>query len=219
MSAKAQAKLYVGAGIGLSVLAVMWVLFGDTSSLTFEAAEGISVFAALYVIAQSAERVTEWVVDLLSLLPASPEKRKEEALREVRSANSTLNGNPTLADIVGPAEVQAVVAKKEGGEEKVQEARRDIKFLAHGVSLAVCAVAVNGLNYGFLRHIGADPDQLNEGLDRLFTVVAAAGGTKGLHELIGRMQSRRKPQRKNKALPIAHQVPGALPTWVSAAGL
>lgn len=203
MTAKTQTAVYMGGGVVLLFFGVYWALEGRTSGVTYEVVEGISVFAALYVIAQAAERVTEWVVDGLSLIPASPEKRKEDALREIRAANSTLNGNPTLADF-GPAlaeevtrnAVQVVTAvatknqeaveKKEEGEAKVAEARRDIKFLAHGVSLTVCALAVNALNYGLLEHVGAvgvKPD-----VDRLLTVVAAAGGTKALHELIGRVQ-------------------------------
>lgn len=51
----------------------------------------------------------------------------------------------------------------------------------------VCAVAVNRLNYGLLEHVGATG--INSRTDRFFTMLAAAGGTKALHELIGRLQS------------------------------
>lgn len=183
MTATMQTKLYITFGILLTVFGVVWAFVGDTSNVKFVTVEGISVFAALYVIAQASERVTEWVVDLLSLSEKSPEKRKEEALRDVRAANSTLNGNPTLADL---SATSAAETKKEAGETKVAEARRDITFLAHGVSIAASALAVNALNYGLLTHIGAEG--VSAGIDRLFTVLAAAGGTKALHELIGRLQ-------------------------------
>lgn len=198
-----QSAVYMIGGILLAGFGVWWVVEADPSSVTYATVEGISVFAVLYVIAQAAERVTEWLIDLLSLIPDSPENRKNEALKEVRQANSTLNRNPTLADF-GPqlvagtegalanamtaavqATSQAAAGKKEG-EEKVEAARRDIVFLAHGLSFAVCAVAVNALNYGLLRHIGAEG--VDGRVDRLFTALAAAGGTKALHELIGRFQ-------------------------------
>lgn len=203
MNKTTQRALYMVGGIALAVFGVLWAIFGTTSNVTYRTIEGIGVFAALYVIAQAAERATEWVVDLLSLIPESPEERKGEGLKEVRAANSTLIGNPTLADFgphlvrgdptdVGEALSQAVSETQQAatrmtqGEAKVEEARRDITFLAHGVSIAVCAVAVNALNYGLLSHVGAQG--VDGGVDRLFTVLAAAGGTKALHELIGRLQ-------------------------------
>ena len=203
MTEDKQGRVYMYGGVLLTLAGIVWTLFGDTTNVTFKTVEGIGVFAALYVIAQSAERVTEWVVDLLALIDASPEERKEAALQKVRAANSTLNGNPTLADF-GPqllaadstslgsavsavtATTEAATAEKTAGEKEVKEARKDITFLAHGVSIAVCALAVNGLNYGLLSHIGAV--NINADIDRLFTVIAAAGGTKALHELIGRVQ-------------------------------
>lgn len=203
MTAKAQTVWYIVLGVLLASFGVVWALWGATTNVGYDTVEGISVFAALYVIAQAAERVTEWTVDGLSLIPASPEKRKEDALLQVRAANSTLNGNPTLADF-GPqlvdadranigealnaavAQTQEAATKKQEGEANVNEARRDIKFLAGGLSVTLCALAVNGLNYGLLDHIGAK--DIEPGLDRLVTVLAAAGGTKALHELIGRVQ-------------------------------
>ena len=83
----------------------------------------------------------------------------------------------------------AAEAKKEG-EKKADEARRDIAFLAHGVSIAFCAVAVNWLDYGLFSHIGAEG--VDGGLDRLLTALAAAGGTKALHELIGQLQTKKE---------------------------
>ena len=71
---KAQAMVYMIGGVVLGILGVWWAATGKPSSgITYQAIEGISVFAVLYVIAQGAERVTEWVVALLSLIPESPE--------------------------------------------------------------------------------------------------------------------------------------------------
>jgi hypothetical protein len=194
-------KVYILVGSALIVLGVAWVWLGPTTSVTYKPIEGIGVFAALYLIAQAAERVTEWVGDLLSLRDSSPQQKKERALQRLRAANSTLNGNPTLADFGAVAgagaavpgaltalveQNQSAVEQKEAAEGEVKETRREITFLAHGVSVAVCAVGVNALNYGVLAHIGAQG--FNPDVDRLLTVAAAAGGTKALHELIGRMQ-------------------------------
>ena len=55
-----------------------------------------------------------------------------------------------------------------------------------GLSLALCALAVNGLNYRLMDAIGADG--VSAGFDRLLTALAAAGGSKSLHDLISRLQ-------------------------------
>lgn len=197
-----QSTLYIGGGLLLAAYGVTQAFAASSSGVTYRAVEGISAFAVLYVIAQGVERATELVVNLLSLLPSSPHKKKNAALREVRAANSTLNGNPTFSDFdldipEGDASalrlaVRTAADAKQAGEDKkkneavVEERRRDIAFLALGLSIALSAVAVRQLNYGLLVHIGAE--NVNVNLDRLLTVLAAAGGTKALHELIGRLQ-------------------------------
>ena len=70
---------YVVTGLGLGAAGLGWAVWGSTSDVTFSAVEGISVFAVLYLIAQSSVRVTELVVNELSLLD-SPEKTRQEAL-------------------------------------------------------------------------------------------------------------------------------------------
>jgi hypothetical protein len=181
---------YVAVGVLGVVFGLVWILFRSPSSVTYKTVEGISVFAVLYIIAQTAERATEWTIDLVSLAPRSSEKKKKEALKELRAANSTLNGNPTVADVVGNdaamANEAAAREEKKKAEEKIEAKRLDHVFLGHGLSFAVCALGVNGLNYGLLDHVGAQG--VHGDVDRLLTAAAAAGGTKALHELIGRFQ-------------------------------
>lgn len=209
----AQSTAYVVGGILLFLGGAALAYFGPTSSVTYRTVEGISVFAVLYLISQSVERVTEWVVDLLSLVSSSPQQRKEAGLAKIRAADSTLNGNPTIADfgvqLAGGGEgvaaavstaveaTSAATADKEDGEEEVAQARRDITFLAHGASVLLCASAVCALNYSLLDQVGAK--DVNDGVDRLVTVLAAAGGTKALHELIGRMQKAKEAAEKDSA--------------------
>lgn len=216
IGAQVQSRAYVFVGVGLGAFGVLWVVLRDPSEVTYKTIEGISVFAALYVIAQGAERLTEFVADLLGLMPDSPEKRKNEELLKLRAANSTLNGNPTLADFgsepmgtpgKGVADALAAVAKQTEGaadqkkksEGVVKERRRDIAFLAGGLSIALCGTAVNALNYGLLARIGAE--NVNSDVDRLVTALAATGGTKVLHELIGRVQRLRNPPKRAKSRP------------------
>jgi cytochrome c-type biogenesis protein CcmH/NrfG len=207
-----QSRVYIGLGVLLAFCGLAWAWFGPTSDVTYGTIEGVSVFAALYVIAQAAERVAEWVIDLLSLVDSSPEKKKTEALTKVRSANVMIASGASLTDLAlragtgGGAEgisfdaaaeaARTAATEKEEQEEEVKDARRDINFLASGVSIAVCALAVNVLNYGLLSHVGAQG--VDGRWDRLFTLLAAAGGTKALHELIGRLQTSKEAAEESQ---------------------
>ena len=137
----------------------------------------------LYVIAQAVERIVEWLLELLKLSEKSPGAKKELAVRALGEVNSTLNGNPSVEDLAG---VAAVASAKPELEKEIDEARTDISFVGHGVSILLACFAVNALNYGILGSLGATG--VNGDIDRLITALAAAGGSKALHELVGRMQ-------------------------------
>ena len=168
-------------GALLGSVGIFVVFIGPVSGAEYMRTTGIAVFAVVYVIAQAVERIVEWVTEGLKLIPNSPGAVKAEKVRELRQTNSTINGNPA------PDDFAAAAAAKPAIEASVDEKRTDIMFLAHGLSILLCAIAVNWMNYGFMSSIGAT--NLNGDLDRLLTALAAAGGSKGLHELIGRVQA------------------------------
>lgn len=172
---------YRGIGIFLGALVLLLAFTGHVATtVQHHPIAGVAMFAVLYVIAPAVERVVEFVVAMLNLLPNSPGKRKEEGLRTIGAANSTLNGNPTEDDFAATTDVKAAA------EENVDEARKDIAFVGLGLSLLLAVLAVNHLNYGMLSSIGTTG--VDGDIDRLLTALAAAGGSKGLHELVGRMQ-------------------------------
>jgi len=190
-----------GAAFGIAGILVIFLL--PTSNAEYTAAAGIAVFAVLYVIAQAVERLVEWATDFLKLFPKSSGAEKAAATRELRTVNSTINGNPTLADFAAEegdnaapkaealksaAEdaVKAATEAKEKKEAEVDDKRTDVLFLAHGLSILLAAIAVNWMNYGIMDSLGVTG--LNSDLNRLLTALAAAGGSKALHELIGRVQ-------------------------------
>ena len=75
---------------------------------------------------------------------------------------------------------------KSKAEKQIDEARKDVAFLGLGLSILLCVLAVNALNYGFLTSLGTTG--VDGDLDRLLTALAAAWGSKGLHEIVGRLQ-------------------------------
>lgn len=186
-----QGTVYRAVGIITGIAGVAIALLASAADVTYTAVEGIAVFAVLYVIAQGVERVVEWVVDLASLFPASPGKEKDEALRKLVKANSTMNGNPSVADF--DEEANTASAEKATVEEK----RTDITFLAHGLSILLAAIGVKLVNYGIFSHLGATG--VAENVDQLLTALAAAGGSKSLHELIGRLQKAKEGSEETPA--------------------
>lgn len=200
---KGWAAFYRIGGATLGIAGILVIILLPTSNAEYKSAAGIAVFAVLYVIAQAVERLVEWATDFLKLFPKSSGAKKATATRELRSVNSTINGNPTLADFAAEdgddaqpkaealksAADDAVKAATEAKKEKEAEVdgkRTDVLFLAHGLSIFLAAIAVNWMNYGIMDSLGVTG--LNSDLNRLLTALAAAGGSKALHELIGRVQ-------------------------------
>ena len=178
---------YLVTGLLLGIAGLAWAIFGTTAEVAYGTIEGVSVFAVVYLIAQSSERVVEFVVNGLNLLPVKndPESKKQKALAKIRKLDSTNNGNPTMEEVDEKTTQQA----------NVDAARKELAFVGGGLSILLCAVGVNALNYGLMKHIGAVG--VNADVDRLLTTLAAAGGTKTLHELIGRFEKAKESKEES----------------------
>lgn len=193
----------VTAGLGLYMA---WSALPEAGqdAVTYATAEGISAFAVLYIIAQASERIVEVVTGIVGYVigkasrDKAPELVKAKAKQTLRVLNSTTIGNPTIAELIGsraPAEAiqQATTAQAqtkteaESAEEKLQEAVGPIRAFGLGVSILVCAAAVTTLDYSLLRHVGVT--NTAPWADQILTTLAAAGGTKALHDLIGRFEA------------------------------
>lgn len=116
----------------------------------------------------------------LNLFPGSAGRRKELALQAIGKANSTLIGNTAVEDFA-----DAKTKRADAGA-NLDAARSDTAFVGLGLSLLLSALAVNALNYGLFSSLGTTG--VHEDLDRFVTALAAAGGSKAVHELIGRLQ-------------------------------
>lgn len=142
--------------------------------VTYKVMPEVSVFAVLYVLAQGVERIVEFVISVLSMAIKGFAENKKRA--QLSAINSTLNGNPTVDDIEGLSKKQAAVA----------EARTEITVLAQGLAFGMAYALVSYLEFGIFKAIGVAG--FEPGLDRVLTAIAVMGGSKGLHELIGRLQ-------------------------------
>lgn len=159
-----------------------------------EPAVGVSVFAVIYVLAQSIERLVEWTITAIDLFTNSfAEGAKKNAVQKLRVARSTANGNPIENDF-GITAANAATAVP-GAEKAIESARKDLAIFGQGLSFALAYVALSYFEYGIFRTIGVTG--VLPGLDRCFTALAVTGGSKGLHDLISKIQkSKEKDETK-----------------------
>jgi hypothetical protein len=159
-----------GAAVLIGVVVGQLAAGGDVG---FSQEEGISVFAVLYVLAQGVERVVEFTVIVVDLLAAKvgatfAEARKRTAAASIRAALQA-GAPPAPTDVV-----------------EARESRADLAVLAGGLGFGLAYALVGYLGVGILSIIGVH--DLMPWMDRAFTALAIGGGSKGLHELVGRLQ-------------------------------
>jgi hypothetical protein len=172
-------NLYVAAGLVLGAVGIALAAFGPSVEVTLTPVDGISMFAVLYLIAQAAERVTEFAVLALSWKLPSAEENKALSLKEVRAAQTEI-----VSTIASSAAVSTDT--KEAAKEKVALARRALAVFAGGLGILLCAAMVRATDFSLLWTVGLRG--VDERVDVVITTLAAAGGSKGLHETISRIQ-------------------------------
>jgi hypothetical protein len=171
--------VYSAAGLVLGAAGIAIAAFGPSADVTLTPVDGISMFAVLYLIAQAAERVTEFAVLSLSWKLPSSEENKTLALKEVRAAQTEI-----MSTIASSASVSTDT--KEAAKELVALARRALAVFAGGLGILLCAAMVRATDFLILSTVGLTG--VDERVDIVITTLAAAGGSKGLHETISRIQ-------------------------------
>lgn len=177
--------------LAASAVANTWVDRDDLSSLAV--AEGITVFAIPLLLAQAVERLIEPLASGFSDWKEDAAKQQEEAAEEVSLRHQQLS----VATAKGRADVDDEVLaykqatrRRDGLHEDVKTIERNraiwIWSLATVISTAVCAA----VGFSFLELIGVDPVVGGEYADLLVTGLIVGSGTKPLHELISRLESK-----------------------------
>lgn len=187
---------YVVWSVGIVVVGIVlspfaWWL-GHQAGWTQGSVEGTSAFAFIYVISQATERIVELVVNWLGTSrDSSAEKRKQLA----------------QADLVTAAK-DADDGKMRQATSQLNEARADLTVLGAGLSVAIGAVLVSFFNYDFPKAIGVTHGGSNEVANTIATAVSVAvtaivvsGGSKGLHELISKVQKSKEASEAQAASP------------------
>lgn len=164
-------KAALGYTIAGSVLAVGGWLVGMTlvsQPPIFTAAEGVSVFALVYVLAQGVERLVEIVLAVVESVAKSIGKE------------------------VAPT--TKVLAIKANSKDEAESAEADTRALAFGLALGSAFVACSYFEVGLLKLIGVT--ELEGWVDRFVSGLIVAGGSKPLHDLITKVQkSKEKDER------------------------
>jgi hypothetical protein len=179
---------YIGTAIALIATggAGAWIA-SEISDTTYTPAVGVSVFALLYVLAQGVERVVEVVVAVVDALTGEnsfAETRKRKALERLQAADAA----PASDAESGP---DAEAAKNE-----VERARADLTVFTQGLSFALSIVAVGYAHYGVLANIGVA--NVDAPVDRFVTALAVMGVSKGLHDLISKVQKSKENDEAGK---------------------
>jgi len=152
---------------------------------------GISVFAVLYVLSQGIERLTEIILPFLDLLLGrshSAKKRKREAIQMtnlIRRSNLLAAAGLLADDPAVPAVPTTPAAAKDAANE-ADHATTELQVISLALGFSVAFVFVSYFGYSIFNAIGYTGAA--RWVDLLFTAAAIAGGSAGLHELIGKLQ-------------------------------
>lgn len=152
------------------------LLLGTPGGPQFSPAEGVGAFALFYIVAQSAERLTELVLPLLSWDGLNKEKKMKHLNTMVAAAlsKSSADGSEAEAAADAQAEKDQTVANR--------------KIVTFGISAAVAVLMCGYLEADFLSAVGVNfppGNQLGQELSRLgVTGLVVGGGAAGLHSLI-----------------------------------
>ena len=175
------AGLLFAAGLGLG-----WLIGGARKSVVIAAVDGVSVFAAYYVVAQVIERIQEpftpWIGraktdDGTTVAQPKAKATRENKVAEARKAAVDPKKTKTEVEAAGVAAAKA--------QRIVDQIRVNLTLVLWASSsvLAMIASAYFGLH--LLKAVGIPvtgfPDTL---MDILITGLAIGGGTKPLHDLI-----------------------------------
>lgn len=182
---------YVAAAAALVAVGVVAGQLLVRADVSFTPAEGVSVFAVLYVLAQGVERVVEFVISSVTLVDGNfAENRKRRAVSLI---NSTTNGNPQGLD--------ASPAKVAEAQEEAKEARLDLGVFSQGLAFALAYALVSYFEFGIFDAVGVTG--IAPGADRALTAVAVMGGAKGLHDLLGKIQKSKEASETPGSAPAA----------------
>lgn len=175
---------YLVAGLALAALGWAAGTMLVSQKPTFEPAEGIGVFALVYVLAQAVERLVEFVLTLLDRV----------AVKADKELATTTKAKAITALSAQPADTAAASTEKT----KARSAESDTQALAFGLAIGIAFIACGYFEVGLLGLIGVA--NLEGWADRLVSGLIIAGGSKPLHDLISKIQ---KSKQKDEQATVA----------------
>ena len=180
-SVKARHPVVWTSAIIIVVGALVGWLLGESSTIVVVPVEGVTVFALFYVLAQALERINEGAGKALAvILPSAPQAAKDESVRRLRG-------------------IEAIPADSSTADEKAKLARSrtESSLLTGAFSFAFAFGLTGYFHAGLLTVIGVQ--DLNPVFDRFLTALAIMGGTKGLHDLISKVEKSKESEETKPA--------------------
>ena len=167
--------------IGLGVLAG-WVLWKVVKPQDFTPAPGVSVFALLYIFAQTIERVLEPFTSKIGGAP-NPDAGKEGSPK--RLSKSIAVANLKAADKASDSPEKD--KEKDKWQAVVSQITGSRALATWALASFLAMLASGGLGIFLLHAVGLS--SVPPALDILVTGLAIGSGTKPLHDLIGNIQA------------------------------
>lgn len=171
----------VAYGLALAGFAAGVAVTLRQSPTAFTPLDGFSALALFYIVAQAIERMIEPFTNLVTAKPTpdAPGKSKAEAASERSLALAQ-------AYAAAPDATQAFVEAAARWQRVVDEIRANTALYAWGVATALGALASGFLGLYLMQAVGAKA--VPNWLDVVVTGLIVGGGSKGLHDLISKIE-------------------------------
>jgi hypothetical protein len=195
-------KYYVAAliasGVGLTAGTIIEWLHPHESGLQLKA--GVSIFAFLYVAAQSIERLVEMIVLVLDGLLTNDKKgtqfvqtRKTRALAVARKLRRGLTAlGPQGVGTTSTQTINSTNADLDRAERAIDWSKKVMQILTLGLSFGISFVLLAWIGMGLFGLVLAprgDNSAVPLWVDWALTAAVLTGGAKGLHDLLSKIQS------------------------------
>jgi hypothetical protein len=181
---------------GLAAGTILSAVNGEPSAI--ELKTGVSIFAFLYIAAQGVERFVEMIVLFLEFVFAKRNNGKEFAsttkTRALASARM-LRRRMSRPDVLARAdseEVATIHTDLANAEHVAHQARKAMLILTLGMSFGLSFVLLASVEVGLFGLVLSPRDNgaaVPLWVDWLLTAAALTGGSKGLHDLLSKVQS------------------------------
>lgn len=190
-----RAKYIVTTVILVAIGVVLGIVFAQTSQVEVVQVEGMAAFAILYALAQTIERVNQFLVPIadfvlskIGVSKTTASDNKKMALQSLRTARMATVAYGAVGFAAGGDMKAVEEAAKDTAEQEqvVTTANKEKSLLTNGLAFVLAMVAVGLFKFSLLASIGYT--SVPAVVDLIVTASAIMGGSSGLSDVISKVQ-------------------------------